>query len=149
MMNNNPTQRLQHLAIVTPCIAILFIAAGWSFARFVHYHSQNRLLNPADYEAEVFSEADYKQLSDPGMTTVQLSDGRKITKAGSWQSIVQPNYKPLDGGKRYILVTVKGTAPFLPNLEATFIPVLIVLALGLVYAFVLLKRERKENEKSA
>jgi hypothetical protein len=147
------TQRrtgLQSVPIVALIMAIGWIVGGWAFARFVHYHSQNRLLRPADYEAEVVSAADYVRLSDPTATSVRLSDGREVTRAEIWHSVVLPNYKPLDGGHRYVLVTIKGTAPFLPTLEATLIPALIVLVIGLAFAVMpLVRRGSGQKEQPA
>ena len=141
---------LQSVPLVALIVAIGWMVTGWAFARFVHYHSQNRLLRPADYEAEVVSAADYARLSDPTATSARLSDGTEVTKGEIWHSAVLPNYKPLDGGNRYVLVTVKGTAPFLPTLEATLIPVLIVLVIGLAFAFMpLMRRGSGQNEQPA
>ncbi len=138
---------LQSVPIVALILAIGWILGGWAFARFVHYHSQNWLLRPADYEAEVVSAADYARLSDPAATTVRLSNGTVVTKGERWHSAVVPNYKPLDGGSRYVLVRIKGTAPFLPTLEATLIPVLIVLVTGLAFALSPLMRRGSGQEE--
>ena len=124
-------RRMQVIAMVLFALSITWVVAGWAFARFVHYHSQNRLLSPADYEAEVVSAADYRRLSDSTMRTVELADGRQIVKTESWDSVVLRNYKPLDSGDRFLLVTLKGTAPFLPVLESTLIPVFVLLVIGL------------------
>ena len=124
--------RLQSVPIAMLFMAIVWVVTSWAFARFLHYHSQNRLLSPVNYEAEVVSGADYARLSDADAMTVRLSDDREVHKTERWHSTVLPNYKPLDGGNRYVLVTVKGTAPFLPTLEAALIPVFIVLLIALV-----------------
>ena len=138
---------LQFVPVVALVVAIVWIVNGWAFARFVHYHSQNRYLRPADYEAEVVSAADYARLSDSTATSVRLSDGTEVTKGEMWHSAVLPNYKPLHGGNRYVLVTVKGTAPFLPTLEGTLIPVLIVLVIGLAFAITPLMRRGSGEEE--
>ncbi len=141
---------LQSVPLVALIVAIGLVVTGWAFARFVHYHSQYRLLRPADYEAEVVSAADYARLSDSTTTSVRLSDGTEVTKGEIWHSAVLPNYKPLDGGNRYVLVTIKGTAPFLPTLEATLIPVVIVLVIGLGFAVMpLMKRGSRQKEQPA
>ena len=141
---------LQFAPVVALIVAIGWVVTGWAFARFVHYHSQNRLLRPADYEAKVVSAADYARLSDSTAISVRLSDGTEVTKGEIWHSAVLPNYKPLDGGNRYVLVTVKGTAPFLPTFEGTLIPVLIVLVIGLAFAVMpLMRRGSGQKEQPA
>ena len=141
---------LQSVPLVALIVAIGLVVTGWAFARFVHYHSQNRILRPADYEAKVVSATDYARLSDSTTTSVRLSDGTEVTKGEIWHSAVLPNYKPLDGGNRYVLVTIKGTAPFLPTLEATLIPVVIVLVIGLGFAVMpLMKRGSRQKEQPA
>jgi len=127
------TQRTTRFVMVSLfAVALAWILTGWVFARFVHYHSQNRLLTPTDYEAEVVSADDYRLLADPTTKTVELADGRRITKGEGWDSVV-PMYKPLDGATRYVRVTVKGTAPSLPVLESTLVPVAVVLVMGLAF----------------
>ncbi|MBT3375570.1 MAG: hypothetical protein HN742_02485 [Lentisphaerae bacterium] len=140
---------LQSVATVMLFVAIVWVATGWAFARFVHYHSQNCLLSPVDYEAEVVSATDHARLSDANAMSVRLSDGRKVHKTEIWHSVVLPNYKPIDGGDRYVLVTVKGTAPFLPALEATLVPVFIVLLIALVCAIRPLMRSASEQKEEA
>lgn len=123
------------IPILALFLAAVWIISGWGFARFLHYHSQNRLLRPADYDAQVISASDYAALSNPDADAVKLSDGRMIQKSSRWQTVVLPNYKPLDDD-RYVLVTLKGTAPMLPILEPILLPVLILLVLGLAVSVI-------------
>ena len=143
-------RRLQIAPVAVLFMAIVWVVIELVLARFVHYHSQNRLLRPSDYKAEVVSAADYALLSNPDAVKVRLSDGSEVHKAEIWHSTVLPNYKPLDGGNRYVLVTVNGTAALMPALLATLMPVLVMLVIGLAFAVMpLVRRGSRQKEQPA
>lgn len=123
---------LQVIGMTALLVAAGWMVTNWVFARFLHYHGQYRLLNPEDYNAEIITAEDYAALSNTDTMSVKLSDGREVSKAEQWHTIVLPKYKALDNGRRYVLVTVKGTAPFLPTLESTLLPVFVLLVFGLI-----------------
>lgn len=108
-------QRLRLSVVAVFIICCIWILWGWVFVRFIHYHSQNRLLKPDDYTAEVVSQEDYRELSNPKNREISLSNETQMVKRDKWDSIVLPNYKAIDGGSKYVLVTLKGTAPFVSD----------------------------------
>ena len=96
------------LTIGTLCVI------NWVFARYVHYHAQNRNLNPDDYTVFVVSNADYASLADPNQSTVILENGSELTKGSSWNV---KSFKALDGDAGYVRVTTKGTAHHLASTD--------------------------------
>ncbi len=125
-------------------IAVMWIITNTVFMRFVHYDSQYRLLNPEHYNVEVITEEDHKQLSNPENRTVTLSSGTKKTKADNWDSHVLPNYKSVNNGSQYVLVTVRGTAPYMDKWYGSIIPTVTVCIIGLVWG---LKRKRLQPQQ--
>ena len=117
-------------------VAIVWIMGETIFMRFVHYDSQYRLLKPEHYNAEVITQEDYKQLSNPENRSVKLSSGTVLKKAEIWDSHVLPNFKSVNNDSQYVLVTLRGTAPFMPQWYSGVMPIVIgsvVLALfGLI-----------------
>jgi hypothetical protein len=89
-------------------------------------------LNPNDYNVQVLTEEDYLKLSDPANQEVTLSDGTLFGKTEKWYSIVLPNYKIIKESGQYILITIKGTAPFVQYWEYTIIPLVVILIIALV-----------------
>jgi len=128
-------QRLRLLIVGVFFVSCMWILWGWVFVRFIHYHSQNRHLRPDDYRAEVISQEDYQELSNPKNSAVSLSNGTKMIKGDKWDSITLPNYKTIDGGSKYVLVTLKGTAPFVSIWLTWALPVLVVSLMGLFISF--------------
>jgi len=96
------------------------------FTRFVLYHSQNRALQPSDYDIQVVTAEDYQALSDPAQTTVHLSDGTVLTKAARWDSTT---FTPVRSGAMFARVTTKGTAHML---DRTLPKTILVGVLGIV-----------------
>jgi len=119
------------------------------FTRFVHYHSQNRALQPSDYDIQVVTAADYQALSDPAQTTVHLSDDTVLTKAAAWDSTT---FNPVRSGAMFARVTTKGTAHIL---DRTLPKTILVLVLGIVGFIVTWPRacktdvERRATEPNA
>ena len=127
-------------------ICFMFIAINTGFIH-LHYDSQNRLLNPENYNVEVVTGEDYKQLSNPENRTVALSNGSKLTKGDRWDPHVLPKYKSVNNGSRYVLVTLRGTAPFVHLwYESAVMPIVIV---GVVLALYGLKRKRLQEQQKA
>ncbi len=126
----NRNSNLFCLILIAICIGNIFVS--WIFIRFLHYHSQNRSLNPNDYDVQVLTEEDYLKLSDPANQEVTLSDGILFGKTELWYSKVLPKYKLVNNSDQYVLVTIKGTAPFVQYWEFTIIPLVVILIIGLV-----------------
>ena len=124
--------------------ALMWIIIETVFMRFVHYDSQYRLLNPEHYNVKVITEEDHKQLSNPEIRTVTLSNGDRLTKAETWDSHVLPNYKSVNNGSQYVLVTVRGTAPFVDKWYEGIIPTFTICIIGLFWG---LKRKRLKEQK--
>jgi hypothetical protein len=122
-----------YIALFAACLIMIFTA--WIFVRFIHYHSQYRILNPKDYDVQVLTKDDYEKLSNPANQEVKLSDGTLYDKSDSWYSKVLPKYKPVNNTGQYVLVTIKGTAPFVRDWEQTIIPLAAILILALVIKF--------------
>ena len=125
------------------CIfAVMWIISDTVFLRFVHYDSQYRFLDPEHYNVEVVTEEDHNKLSNPENRTVALSSGTTLTKADTWDSRVLKNYKSVNDSSQYVLVTVRGTAPFMDKWYGNITPVFIICIIGLFWG---LKRKRVEE----
>jgi hypothetical protein len=131
---------LRLLILLVFIVSCIWMVWDLIFLRFVHYHSQYRLLKPDDYTATVVSEEDYRLLSDPQNREVVLSNGTHVTKGEKWDSIVLPKYQAVDGGTTYVLVTLKGTAPFVSTWMASTLPVFVLSLVGIGISFRLLKK---------
>jgi len=134
-MNDLKEQRLRLLIVVVFVGSCMWILSDWVFVRFIHYHSQYRLLKPDDYKAQVISQEDYQELSNPKNREISLSNGTQMVKGDKWNSIVLPNYKAIDGGSKYVLVTLKGTAPFTTTWLTLALPILALSLIGLFISF--------------
>jgi len=121
---------------------LFWILTNWVFIRYIHYHSQNRLLNPADYHVRVVTDNDYQKLSNPANREIKLSNGTKLIKADLWNSRVLKHYKAIEAGSRYVLVTLNGTAPFVRDWQTTMIPLFILSAAGLALSRSSYRRSR-------
>ena len=137
------------LAIAALAASAMWMVTSWGFARFVHYHSQTRVLSPADYQVQVVSARDYERLCDVTTKTVRLEDGTQVVKGEKWDSVVLPNYQAVDGAKRYILVSLRGTAPLLPLLESAIMPSFLLLIVGLLITVASLPRSGGQKEQRA
>jgi len=134
-----------HLALIWLCLMMIF--TNWIFVRFFHYHSQYRSLNPHDYDVQILTEDDYLKLSDPANQEVTLSDGTLFSKTDIWYSKVLPNYKVVKESGWYVLVTIKGTAPFVPYWESTAIPLAAILIIALVIDFAVYRHKKQPIEE--
>lgn len=101
--------------------ALMGIVIDTVFLRFVHYDSQYRSLNPEHYNVKVVTKEDYKQLSNP-------------------------NYKSVNNDSQYVLVTLRGTAPFMDKWYGGITSTFTVCIIGLFWG---LKRKRvKESQET-
>jgi hypothetical protein len=125
-MKKQSIQRIQTVILVVIC---LWIASGWIFARYVHYHSQNRNLNPNDYEIMVVSNAEYDALVDPDQTKVTLQNGSEFIKGPHWNA---SGFKALAGNAGYARVTTKGTAHHLSRTTSDLLPPFLLALFGVV-----------------
>ena len=123
---------------------VMVLTAGWDavLMRYVHYHSQNRSLQPGDYDIQVVTAEEYRGLSDSEQATVQLSDGSVLTKAVVWDS---STFTPVRDGTLFAQVTTKGTAHLL---EQALPKTICVLVFGIVGMIVTWPRACKTDEGS-
>lgn len=128
-------------------LTAMWIISNTVFMRFVHYDSQYRLLNPEHYNVEVITEEDHKQLSNPENRTVTLSSGTTLTKAEIWDSHVLPNYKSVNNGSQYVLVTLRGTAPFMRRWYSGVVTIFIICIIGLFWGIKQRRQMQKELNK--
>ncbi|MHC4060215.1 MAG: hypothetical protein ACYSUC_05405 [Planctomycetota bacterium] len=126
-------------------VVFMWIITETVFMRFVHYDSQYRLLNPEHYNVEVITEEDHKKLSNPENKSVMLSSGITLTKGDIWDSRVLPNYKSVKNASQYVLVTVKGTAPFIDRWYSNIIPISIICIIGFFWG---MKYKRFEEQQT-
>lgn len=127
---------------------ILWIAINTVFMQFLHYDSQYRLLNPQHYNVEIITQKDYKQLSNPENHSVNLSNGKTKTKGDKWNSHVLPKYKSANNGSQYVLITVKGTAPFINKWYSGVVPIFVVCIFALFCGIKGRKQTQHELNKS-
>jgi len=128
-------QRFRLSVAAISIICCVWILWGWVFVRFIHYRSQNRLVKPDDYTTEVVSQEDYRGLSNPENREITLSNGTQMVKGDKWDSVVLPNYKAIDGGSKYVLVRLKGTAPFVSDWLMWALPILVLSLIGVFISF--------------
>ena len=130
--------------VILPCICITLIVVNTVFMRFLHYDSQYRVLNPAHYNVDVITQDDYQKLTDSEGQSISLSNGKIVSgRTEAWYSDVLPKYKPVNDSSSYVLVTVRGTAPFIHHWYSGVLPILIVCLLALAYVL----RANKQTQK--
>jgi hypothetical protein len=125
---------------------ILCIVINTVFMQFLHYDSQYRLVNPQHYNVDVITQEDYKQLSNPANRSVKLSSGNTLAKAEAWNTRVLPKYKSVNNGSQYVLVTLRGTAPFMHQWYSGVLPIFIVCSFGLFCAIKQQKQKQMQKE---
>lgn len=130
------------VVIIANFLIASHILTGFFFMRFLHYRSQNRFLNPADYDVKVFLPADYEKISNPDTRQVTLSNGNEMILTDDWHRLARPNYKSVDDGRYYVLTTVKGTAPFFTRWLGDFIIVFTWSIISLIAAIKVLRSSR-------
>jgi hypothetical protein len=132
-------------SVILPCICIFWIGIQTVFLQFLHYDSQYRLLDPKHYNADVVKQEDYKQLSSSKSGSVTLSNGKTVSgRTPAWYSDVLPKYKPVNDGSHYVLVTVRGTAPFMHQWYSGVLPIFILCLLALFYGLRVNKNKKDE-----
>ncbi len=120
-------------------VLVIFLFQDWASMRFWLYHSQNRHLNPADYEARVLTPNEYEQLINPEVREVRIGNGSiTMIKAGEqdWEEKAKSRYKSVYNGKYYVQVTTRGTAHALIHWYGTFVPAVIFSLGGLLFLMV-------------
>jgi hypothetical protein len=125
----------------TGCLVALVVLLFWQwvFMRFWLYRSQNRNLNPADYEVRVLTGEEYEQLLDPNVRQVRIANGsRTVGKAGDpdWEAKAKSRYKSVYNGKYHVQVTTKGTAHALGYCYDILVPSVIFSLGGLLFIVV-------------
>ena len=141
-MKIQSAQRIQTVILVMIC---MWLGISWIFTRYVHYHSQNRSLNPEDYEIMVVSAADYAALADPKQTTVALQDGSEITKGEKWEV---SSFKALPGDTAFAKVTTKGTAHHLSRTTTDLLPPFLLALFGAVLSLLSGSRDKTKAEQA-
>jgi hypothetical protein len=113
-------------------LCIMWILIQTVFVQFVHYDSQYRNLDPNHYNVEVITQEDYKQLSIPGNLPIKLSTGKTISnRSEAFYTNSLPKYKSVNNDSEYVLVTVKGTAPFVHIWYSGAVPILAICVFSL------------------
>jgi hypothetical protein len=93
-------------------------------------------MNPKHYNVDVVTQEEYKQLSNPENRSVTLSNGKTVSgRTQAWYSDVLPMYKSVNNGSQYVLVTVRGTAPFIHQWYSGVLPIFIVCLFVLFLGF--------------
>lgn len=124
---------------------IICVVSETVFMQFVHYDSQYRLLDPKHYNVKVVSQEDYTRLSNPKNRTVKLSNGTSMTKGEIWDSRVLPKYKSVNDGEQYVLVTLRGTAPFVYyQWYPSVVPIVVICVFGLFFG---IRRKRGKEQQ--
>jgi len=127
----------------------MWIIINAVFFCFLHYQSQYRHLDPQHYNVQVITSEDYQNLSNPENLSVKLSNGSTVTnRAESWASSVLPMYKSANYGSQYVLVTLKGTAPFMTHFLSIVLPIFVVSLLAL-YGQFSARHQKNENMQQA
>ena len=135
--------KVNNIALVFFCLFVFMcIIIQTVFMRFVLYDSQYRLLNPEYYNVKVITEEDHKKLSNPENISLMLSSGTTLTKGDTWDSRVLPNFKPVNNGSQYVLVTLRGTAPFMDQWYSGVLPIFTICIIGLFWG---IKRKRLDE----
>jgi hypothetical protein len=148
-MKEQYRQILQRLPWGLFVMVVLWSLSTWTFARFVHYHSQNRGLRPEDYEVQIVSKEDYDLLANSANRRVVLSDGSHVAKADEYDRIVLPTFRPVDGGAQYLRVTTKGTAHHVERTTSDLIPFLLIGLVGVVITWPRRGRNQRHAEQDA
>jgi hypothetical protein len=123
MKTTSKGERNNNLLAFFCFFALMWIVISTVFMRFVHYDSQYRFLDPKHYNVKVVTAEDHKQLSNP-------------------------NYKSVNNDSQYVLVTLRGTAPFMHIWYGGITSTLTICIIGLFWG---LRRKRvkepQETEK--
>ena len=129
-------------------MCVIFIAINTFFIHF-HYDSQYRSLNPEHYNVKVVTKEDYKQLSNPENRTVKLSNGGTVTNmSDAFYRHVLPNYKSVNNGSQYVLVTLRGTAPFVSRWYESAVMPIVGVVLGIPLVNIILRKRLKKTQKT-
>jgi hypothetical protein len=127
-MKRQSIHRIQTVILLVICF---WIAGVWIFARYVHYHSQNRHLNPNDYEIMVVSDAEYDAIVDPDQTRITLQNGSEFIKGTHWNA---SGFKALGSNAGYARVTTKGTAHHLNRTTSDLLPPFLLALFGAAFS---------------
>lgn len=106
------------------------IVSHLAWARFVSWHAGVRTLPADTYDVDVYTPAEYAQLTDPAVAEVRLANGHTLAKGPAWDAVVG-NFKPTRDGSHYVMVSTLGTAHAWPFLRDTLLPLAIEAAIGL------------------
>jgi len=113
--------------------SIMWITIHTIFMQFIYFDSQYRSVNPQHYNVDVITQEDYKQLSNSENRSVKLSTGKTVTgRTQAWYSDVLPKYKSVNDGSQYVLVTLRGTAPFMHQWYSGVLPIFVVWIFALI-----------------
>ena len=113
-----------------------------------HADNQHRRLHPDHYLAKLVTKADLKQLSDPSIRTVNLSDGSGLVKSDrpEWEKEMIPFYKPIANSDYYIQIRTKGTAHVLRYcFESVFLAIISILMIVLLCIYHLIKSGKGQH----
>ena len=125
---------------------IYWLLIQWIMNQFVLYDRQNRALQPAYYDAQLLTQAEYTQLADPQVRSFSFNAGESIFEKAprpNWEQEQTPKFKSLYGDKYFLQITTKGTAPFLSLWYGTFSFVFILLC-GSAYCLCIHQRQHQK-----
>jgi hypothetical protein len=121
----------EYNSFALPGVCIMWITINTIFMQFLHYDSQHRNLHPDHYNVDVITQEDYKQLSNPDKQTVTLSNGTAVSnRSEAFFTNSLPKYKPVNSNSQYVLVTIRGTAPFMHQWYLGMLPIFILCIWG-------------------
>ena len=112
-------------------LCVIFIAVNTVFIHFVHYDSQKRLLDPEHYYVEVITAEDHNKLSNPENRTVTLS-----------------NYKSVNNGSQYVLVKLRGTAPFVRRWYESAVMPIVTVVFAIPLMNIIIRKRLKKPQKT-
>jgi hypothetical protein len=134
----------------TGCLValVLLLFWQWVFTRFWLYHSQNRNLNPDDYDVLVLTSSEYEQFVNPEVRQVSFANAsQRFVKAADrdWEDKAESRYKSVYDGKYYVEVTTKGTAHVLVHWYGSFVPAAVFSVAALLLLIVYHQKERTQG----
>jgi len=114
----------QMLPLVILAMICFWTLSTWIFARFVHYHAQYRVLQPAHYTAKV----------EPVATA-----SRAIGESG--------DYQRSEDEKFYVRVTTLGTAHHVERTTTDLLPIFLFSLGGLVSSLWIQRKRKSQTEQ--
>jgi hypothetical protein len=149
-MKRPSNELIARLSLVFSFMVLVSIISEWVFVQFVHFHAQNNVLSPADFNFDLATKEDYAKMSDPAVREFTYADGRYLVKAPAYDELQMASYyAPSVDGRFYLQVTAKGTAPFVRYWTNSLAFVLISVSWALVFNFWNYRNLRRVSQPAA